>query len=92
MGLDPAAALLVAGRGGRVPAWQGRSEVVSGGGGDGGGGRGAGGVFNVFSQDMVLQRFVEQFSGDFSAPVQGSTARFVEQNHVAWVWWCRSPT
>ena len=47
VGLDPAAALLVAGSGGRVPAWQGhpatpvgdRSEVVSGGGGGGGSGR-----------------------------------------------------
>ena len=36
--------------------------------------------------------FVEQIFGDFSGPGQGSTARFVEQNHVAWVWWCRSPT
>ena len=38
-------------------------------------------VFKVFSQDTVLQRFVEQIF----------TARFVEQNHVAWVWWYRSP-
>ena len=47
------------------------------------GGRGGSGrVFKVFSQDKVLQRFVQQIFDDFLAG-QGSTAPFVEQNHVA---------
>ena len=61
VGAGSTAVLLVAGRGGRLPAWQGlvansvggRSGVVSGGGGGRGGRAGGEGddVFKVFSQE-----------------------------------------
>ena len=87
MGLDLAAALLVAGCGGRVPAWQGhmatpvggRLGKVSGGGG-GGGGRVegvAGDVIKVFSQNKVLQRFVEIFGTGFNSALRGAEPRGV---------------
>ena len=53
-------------------------------------------VFEVFSQNKVLQRFVEQVIDDMVG-LDGVQQRLVEKDlettrvGLTWVWWCRPP-
>ena len=64
----------------------GRARLGSG----GGGGEGGAGRRATSSRSSPRTRFCSvlwsRSSSTFAGPGQGSTARLVEQNHVAWVW------
>ena len=58
-------------------------------------------VFIIFSQDKVLQRFVEQIVDDdkegwtwFNSVSWSRTSKHLRRScgSLTWVWWCRSPT